>query len=133
MDKKEFSLYLGEKIKRLRQERGWSQGQLAQKLKIHQKQISKYERGLHVPSVEVLVQIASIFNVSLDYMTFEDSEDTSQIQIADRELIQRLNEINHFSEQDKTTLKALLDIFITKSRFQRLASEGEPTVSQPSR
>lgn len=131
MDKKEFSIQLGKKVKRLRQERGWSQEQLAQKLNIHQKQISKYERGIHIPSVEVLVHIASIFNVSLDYMTFGDSENTTHLHIADRELIRRLHEINHFSEQDKTTLKAVLDVFITKSRFQRLAAEGESVVSPP--
>ncbi|RUM34338.1 MAG: hypothetical protein DSY58_08260 [Desulfobulbus sp.] len=37
---------IGDKIKQLRQERGWSQTQLANQLKIHQKQISGYGRNL---------------------------------------------------------------------------------------
>jgi len=49
---------IGEKIKRLRQERNWSEAQLANRLDIHQKQISGYERNIHVPSTEVIIKIA---------------------------------------------------------------------------
>ena len=35
--------------RQLRQERNWSQTQLAQKMGIHQKQVSAYERGRNTP------------------------------------------------------------------------------------
>jgi len=113
---------LGERIKRLRQERNWSQTQFAQKLKVHQKQISGYERDVHVPSTELLIRMADLFNVSLDYLAFENREDLQQVQIADRDLLQKLEAIDRLTDADRTTVKAVLDTFILKNRFQQLAS-----------
>ena len=114
---------LGNRIKRLRQEKGWSQMQLSKKLNVHQKQISAYERGIHSPSIDFLVKLADLFNVSLDYLAFDDRHDSNQLQIADRELIQTMKEIEALSEEDKVTIKAVLNTFIIKNRFQRIASE----------
>ncbi len=117
---------VGQRIKRLRQERGWSQVQLGRRLNVHQKQISGYERDIHVPSTDLLIQIAKEFNVSLDYLAFDDRDDLRSADISDRELLQQLAEIDQFSEQDKATVKAVLDTFIMKNRFQRLASTEQP-------
>lgn len=119
---------LGQRIKRLRQEKGWSQVQLAKKLNVHQKQISGYERAVHVPSTEILIRIAELFNVSLDYLAFDNREDVRQVRIADRELLERLQEIDRLADEDKATVKAVLDTFILKSRFQRLVSDESSNV-----
>lgn len=121
---------LGERIKRLRQERGWSQMQLSQKLKVHQKQISGYERGIHSPSTDLLIKVAELYNVSLDYLVFDNREDSRGAQIGDRELLQKLEEIDKFTEQDKATIKAVLDTYILKNRFQKLASGPESQTAQ---
>lgn len=114
---------LGERLKRMRLERGWSQTQLAQKLKIHQKQISGYERGAHVPSTEILIRFAELYDCSLDYLAFDDRADTQAgTQIADRELLEKLRLVDRLSEEDKITVKAVLDSFILKDRFQKLAA-----------
>jgi len=114
---------LGERIRRLRHERDWSQTQLAQKLGVHQKQISGYERGLHTPSTDVLIRIARLFDVSLDYLAFDDRPDTQAGgQIADRELLEKLQAIDRLPEAEKATVKAVLDSFILKDRFQKLAA-----------
>lgn len=113
---------IGEKIKRLRQERNWSQAQLANRLEIHQKQISGYERNIHVPSTEVIIKIAKLLNISLDYLVFDEREDLPAVKIGDRELLRRLEEIERLSDHDKATIKEILDAFILKNQFQRLAT-----------
>ena len=120
-----YPMTIGDRIKRLRQEKGWSQAQLANKLNTHPKQVSKYERGINLPSTEVLVRMTQIFNVSADFLIFEERNDTDQSSIADRELVQQLSEIDKLSEQDKAIVKGVLDTFIIKSRFQRLAATTE--------
>jgi transcriptional regulator with XRE-family HTH domain len=112
---------LGERIKRLRMERGWSQTQLAQKLDVHPKQVSGWERGAHTPSTDVLIRIAEVLSVSLDYLAFENREAKRQVEIADLELLEKLQEIDKLPEEDKQTVKNVLDTFILKGRFQRLA------------
>ena len=115
----------GQRLKRLRQEREWSQQQLANKLKVHQKQISGYERGIHLPSAELLIRAAELFNVSLDYLVMERSDDGRRVQISDRELLQKLEDLDQLPERDKATIKAVLDAFIVKHRFQKLAAVAE--------
>jgi transcriptional regulator with XRE-family HTH domain len=122
----------GQRLKRLRQERDWSQQQLANKLKIHQKQISGYERGLHLPSAELLIRIAELFNVSLDYLVMDRSDEGQRVQISDRELLQKLTEIDQLPERDKATIKAVLDTFLIKHRFQKLAATAAETMQAAS-
>ena len=62
------SMLLADRIRQLRQEHRWTQAELGQKIKIHQKQISSYERGVNIPSTEVLIKMADIFDVTLDYL-----------------------------------------------------------------
>lgn len=120
---------LAERIKRLRQERGLSQGQFAAKLEIHQKQISCYERGLHAPSADALIRMAKALNISLDYLVFDDRENVQMLTISDLELLEKFKEIEKLSLKDKNTIKAVLDTFIIKSRFQRLAAPEEAKVA----
>ena len=116
---------LGERIKRLRMERGWSQTQLARKLDVHPKQVSGWERGAHTPTTDALIRVAEALGVSLDYLAFENREATRHADIADLELLEKLEAIDKLSDEDKQTVKAILDTFILKSRFQRLAVAAE--------
>ncbi|MGD8846624.1 MAG: helix-turn-helix transcriptional regulator [Desulfobacteraceae bacterium] len=116
---------IGHRIKDLRQEKGWSQAQFADKLKTHPKQISKYERGINLPSTEVLIRLTQIFNVSADFLIFEDHDEKEQGAIADHELVQKMSEIDKLPEQDKAIVKGVLDAFIIKNRFQQLAAIDE--------
>lgn len=113
---------LGERIKRLRMERGWSQAQFALKLEVHAKQVSGWERNAHTPSTDVLIKMAEALGVSLDYLAFEDRDASRRVDIADVELLEKLEAIDKLSDSDKQTVKAVLDTFIMKSRFQRLAA-----------
>jgi len=63
MDKKEF----GKKIKLARIERDLTQDQLAQKINTKQKNISRYETGASMPSLETLVKIAEVLKKKIGY------------------------------------------------------------------
>ncbi len=65
---------LPDKLKKLRQNHGWSQGQLGQRLGINVQLISKYERGVVCPPTPMMVKISSVFNVSLDYLLRDDAD-----------------------------------------------------------
>lgn len=57
-----------ERIAQLRKEKHLNQVGLGMKLNVSQKMISAYERGTHQPSVEILIEMSKIFNVSVDYI-----------------------------------------------------------------
>ena len=58
----------GNTLKTLRLRKNLTQAQLAQKLGLTKSVISAYETGLRLPSYDVLIHIAQIFNVSTDYL-----------------------------------------------------------------
>ena len=58
----------GNTLKTLRQKENMTQAQLSQKLDLTKSVISAYETGLRMPSYDVLIHIAQIFNVSTDYL-----------------------------------------------------------------
>jgi len=59
---------IGERLKKLRQERGILQRQLAEMLKITQQTISLYESNKREPDAETLSKIADFFGVTIDYL-----------------------------------------------------------------
>ena len=59
---------LSKKIYELRLSFGWTQVQLAQKLGITKQTISNWENDNIQPSIDMLVKLSKIFNVSTDYL-----------------------------------------------------------------
>lgn len=59
---------LAKQITSLRARSGMTQQQLAKELYVGPSAIGMYEQGRRIPSVEMLVQMADLFGVSLDYL-----------------------------------------------------------------
>jgi len=57
-----------EQLKRLRKEKDLKQGEVAQALNMSQQNISLYERGEAAPGIEMLIQFAEFFGVSVDFL-----------------------------------------------------------------
>lgn len=58
----------GNTLKTQRLSKNMTQSQLAQKLGLTKSVISAYETGLRMPSYDILIHIARIFNVSTDFL-----------------------------------------------------------------
>jgi transcriptional regulator with XRE-family HTH domain len=63
-----FIMTLGEKIQKLRKQRGLSQEALAEKVTVTRQTISKWELGQSTPDLDFIAQLSDIFNVSSDYL-----------------------------------------------------------------
>lgn len=59
---------LGERLKLLREEKGYTQEELSKKLNITRQSISNYEKNKRTPDYETIELIADFFNVDLDYL-----------------------------------------------------------------
>ena len=64
----------GSKLKTLRKKSGMTQTDLARRLNITKSVVSYYENQERVPSPDVLVRLADIFNVSTDYLLGRNNE-----------------------------------------------------------
>ena len=56
----------GEKIQKLRNEKKWTQEQLAEKLYVSRTAVSKWESGKGYPNIDSLKDIAKLFNKTID-------------------------------------------------------------------
>lgn len=55
-------------LKKLREEHGYTQEKLANVIHVTKNSVSHYERGINMPELEVLIGIADVFDVSIDYL-----------------------------------------------------------------
>ena len=56
------------RVKELRIECGWTQKEVAEKLKTTNSAVCDWEKGRTQPDLEMLVALATLFNESVDYL-----------------------------------------------------------------
>lgn len=64
----------GEKLRILRQNRAWTQQELADKMGIGRAHVSDMERNAKAPSVEMVLKICDFFGVSADVLIRDELE-----------------------------------------------------------
>lgn len=57
-----------QRLKQLRKEKHLTQAQVAERIGVTASMVSSYETDIRLPSYEVLVKIATLFGVTVDYM-----------------------------------------------------------------
>ena len=67
----DLKFIIAKNIQKLRQEKGMTQLELAEKLNYSDKTVSKWERGESLPDIVVLKTIADLYDVTLDYLVEE--------------------------------------------------------------
>lgn len=65
---------IGERLKKQRKIKKWTQQELADKLHISRQSISKWEQGIALPSFANVVAISDLFEISLDELIREDEK-----------------------------------------------------------
>lgn len=59
-------MIFAKKLKQLRQQAGWSQEQLADRLNVTRQAVAKWERGAGFPDIDNMQALAKLFNTSVD-------------------------------------------------------------------
>lgn len=101
----------------LREDKGWSQSDLANNSDVSRVMIGKYERGEAIPSIEAAKKIADALDVSLDYLVGE-----GQNAKFDKKTLQRLEELEQLDDSKKQTLFDLIDTYIRDAKTRQTYS-----------
>lgn len=111
-------LNIGERITQLRKQQNLSQDELAKKAGVSRTIIGNYERNTNRPSIEVLIKLAKVFNVSVDFLIGE-----GELAALDKDLLKRIEDIEKLDEDTKKHLFFLIDNVIqnykTKKAFNK--------------
>ena len=108
---------LGEKIKRLRKEKDWSQEKLGKKIGADAHRICNYEKGKVTPSAEALVKIAGSLGVTVDYLLTDDTDQIAKAKLTDKELLEQFKQVEKLSEEDKVTIKNVINSILLKNQL----------------
>ena len=95
---------IGATIATLRKKRGMTQLELAQKLNVSSKAVSKWENGQGYPDITLFPLLAALFGVSLDFLMLQKKG----IVVAGNMLVDIVKQIDHYPEQG--TLATVLSV-----------------------
>lgn len=114
---KDVTMPLGETVKALRKERGWSQADLASRVGGDAGQISRYENGKISPSVDVVVKLAEAFDIATDYLLV-DGTARRPFRAPTDLLGERLAHLNQLSDDDRAALIHIIDGLLANTRVR---------------
>ncbi len=110
------------RLRSLREERGLSQRDLAERLHTRAPQVSRYENGSHLPNLETLVAIAEILRVDVDLLVLGRTDGTpgDDSLVKDVRLLERVRELEKLDRHFRETAIAMLDAIIVQGHQKAL-------------
>ena len=110
-------LNIGSKIILLRKQKGWSQGDLAKHIEASREIVGKYERNENLPSIEMTLKIARVFEVTVDFLLGE-----GEFASFDKRLLDRIKAFENLDEITKTKIFDLIDVHIRDAKARKAYS-----------
>lgn len=109
----------GDNLKRIRAEKDISQGDLAKMIDVHATHISRYERNLTSPTIDVAKKVADALEVSTNSLIYGSGEQIVKNKLNDAELLQLFNKVQQLKDEDIASVKAMLKAFVFQKDLQK--------------
>ena len=121
---------LSENIRRLRESKGLSQGELAVRLNVVRQTVSKWERGLSVPDADLLIALSEALGQPVSALLGEAVAEPKADELA--ALAEKLEVVNlRLARQKETRRKALRGILLAVAAATALALACLVTLGSP--
>lgn len=109
---------LGITIRKIREQKGFLQKQVAAELDIGHTNYNKLENGNREPSVKELQQLARLFDLTIDQILNFEGEVPTEITVEDKPGFEQIKLINELDEEDRVTVFKIIDTMLTKKKFK---------------
>ena len=103
---------------KLRKKNNLTQQQIADKIGMHISQVKRYESGEAQPSIDLLKKIAQAFNVTTDWLVFDEGERDLPIGIN-----LMFEAVSQMSDENQQTIKTLIDGMKLKQTSDQLSAQ----------
>ena len=116
---------LGGRLRKIREARFVSQRELAKAIHIEPTQISRYERGLSLPSLETLVDLSHFLRVGPGALVLGEDDATprgAEQPIEDISLLERFRELEKLKRKDREMVIELIDAWIGSRQMEEVIS-----------
>lgn len=106
---------LGAHLRELRRARGMTQERLAEGADVHPTYIAKIEGGSSLPTLDVLVRIASVFDVPLTQLLSPlDEKRSAQATLAEKDVREEIHELLRLLNETQLLLARDLILVLTR-------------------
>lgn len=109
----------GDRIRKLRKDRNWTQIELGERAQINIHNVSRYEKGHIAPSRQTAERFASAFGVSPEELLHGESNEPP-LALDDAELLHLFREVAALPEPDRVAIKRILGIVVKQNRLQQM-------------
>jgi transcriptional regulator with XRE-family HTH domain len=114
---------IGKTIRKIREEKGITQLQLAELVNMHRSNYSKVESGERELFVTALAKVAKHFGMSLDELVHFKGKVPTEVTVQDKSLMEQIKLINELEPEEKNMVFKMIDTFLTKKKFKDFVSQ----------
>jgi transcriptional regulator with XRE-family HTH domain len=116
-----FGTELGGRLRALREKRGLTQQQVADRIGATKPRISRYEGGAVVPEAETLVLLGQVLEVSLDELLTGRAAGADDDGVRDVQLRERVRELEKVDKRYRTAALEVIDALVLKGAQEATA------------
>lgn len=109
---------IGDNIKKLREQKGLSQKELAGLIGVNPAQYGRVENSKVEPTLKTLLKIASALEVSLDDIVKGKTDPLQEMEVKDKSLADKIRLIDQLPEDEKATVLKVIDMALTKMKMK---------------
>lgn len=113
--KSDGSETMGQRLARLRKERGITQQELAERLGVSQPIVSDYERAALRPHGDLIVKLTKILRISSDELLGLTPAPRSHGRVKSCSLLRRIQQLDQLPVRDQQAVPRTLDAFLSQA------------------
>lgn len=121
-------MHVGLNIKKIREEKGLMQKEVAAAAGMHPANYNKVEKGEREPSLLALDKIAKLFGLTIDQILHYEGKLPKEVTIEDKTTNEKLRMIEQLEEEDKEALYRMIDCMLTKNKFKDFFNKNIATL-----
>lgn len=111
----------GQKLRQLREENRLTQDEVAKAASVHKTHVSAWENGRSRPSLDSVIGISHLFQVSIDYLIHDNIPREGIEAINDMELYKEFRETENLGPDDKKLIRDVIQSILFKLKVKDMA------------
>lgn len=110
--------HIGKNIKKIREEKGLTQQNIATLIAMHRSNYSRVETGDRDLSIDAIGKIAKYFNMTIDQLVNFEGDIPQEVTIEDKSLAEQVKLIQGLELEEKNMVFKMVDTFLTQKKFK---------------
>jgi len=117
---------IAENLKKIREQKGLQQKQVALDIGIGTTNYNRIENGQREASIEVLDKLAKFYDITIDeIVNFEDKKlPPKEVVVQDKAILEQVELIQELEPDEKTMIFKMIDTFINQKKFKDFVKQN---------